>query len=71
MLSSGSAPTSKIHDPLILMAHIIFKRVANWIAELENGENIELAGAVCNEAVADIIVLKKPLIVILEPCRQK
>jgi hypothetical protein len=49
-------------DPLILTAHIVIKRITNRIAELENGENIELVRVACRKAAADIILLKRPLL---------
>jgi hypothetical protein len=58
-------------DPLTLTAHVVFKRIAGRIAELENGENMELVQAACKKAAAAAIVLRRPLLDFLERARTK
>ena len=53
-------------DPLVLTAHFVFKRIASRIAELKNGQNIELVRAACRKAAADVLFLKQPLLDSLE-----
>ncbi len=53
-------------NPLVLLAHMVFERITRWMAELENGKNMEQWQADCKKAAADFLVLKRPLVDFLE-----
>jgi hypothetical protein len=48
---------------------MVFKRITRWMAELENGKNMEQVRAACKKAAADFLVLKQPLVDFLEHAR--